>query len=182
MSFNVFRNPLRASVRRTAAQSARLHPRVNCNRKFSTPPPAPEAKAASNTGLYIGLGAAVAGGLGYYLYSSNDASNALKSGVQVAKVKTNTAPTKEDYIKVGLSFYVLLWNSLLISPLRFTTGSPSSLTTPANTTVISLQMTRLLGTDRIFPDGSYGPVILRLAWHSSGTYDKDSKTGGRSVC
>jgi cytochrome c peroxidase len=29
-----------------------------------------------------------------------------------------------------------------------------------------------------YDDGSYGPVILRLAWHSSGTYDKDTKTGG----
>ncbi|KAF8070078.1 heme peroxidase [Lyophyllum atratum] len=29
-----------------------------------------------------------------------------------------------------------------------------------------------------YDDGSYAPVILRLAWHSSGTYDKDSKTGG----
>lgn len=101
MSFNAFRNPLRAGVRRTAAQPARFQLRVNCNRKFSTPPPpAPEAKASSNAGLYIGLGAVVAGGLGYYLYSSNDAVNALKSGAQVAKVKTNTAPTKEDYIKV----------------------------------------------------------------------------------
>ncbi|KAJ7495860.1 heme peroxidase [Mycena galericulata] len=27
-------------------------------------------------------------------------------------------------------------------------------------------------------DGSYGPVILRLAWHSSGTYDVESNTGG----
>lgn len=30
-------------------------------------------------------------------------------------------------------------------------------------------------------DGSFGPVLLRLAWHSSGTYDKDTKTGGRYV-
>jgi len=27
-------------------------------------------------------------------------------------------------------------------------------------------------------DGSYAPVILRLAWHSSGTYDKESGKGG----
>ncbi|KJA17542.1 hypothetical protein HYPSUDRAFT_46322 [Hypholoma sublateritium FD-334 SS-4] len=144
MSFNAFRNPLRASVRRAAAQPARFQLRVNCNRKFSTPPPppAPEAKASSNAGLYIGLGAVVAGGLGYYLYSSNDAVNALKSGAQVAKVKTNTAPTKEDYIKV--------YN----------------------------RIAELIDDAGEYDDGSYGPVILRLAWHSSGTYDKDSKTGG----
>ncbi|PPQ90636.1 hypothetical protein CVT25_006619 [Psilocybe cyanescens] len=29
-----------------------------------------------------------------------------------------------------------------------------------------------------YDDGSYGPVLLRLAWHSSGTYDKDTNTGG----
>ncbi|PAV18818.1 cytochrome C peroxidase [Pyrrhoderma noxium] len=29
-----------------------------------------------------------------------------------------------------------------------------------------------------YDDGSYGPVLVRLAWHSSGTYDKDTKTGG----
>ncbi|KAJ7187880.1 heme peroxidase [Mycena filopes] len=29
-----------------------------------------------------------------------------------------------------------------------------------------------------YDDGSYGPVLLRLAWHSSGTYDAASNTGG----
>ncbi|KAI0302677.1 cytochrome c peroxidase [Russula brevipes] len=29
-----------------------------------------------------------------------------------------------------------------------------------------------------YDDGSYGPLLLRLAWHSAGTYDKDTKTGG----
>ncbi|CAG8765107.1 17235_t:CDS:2, partial [Acaulospora colombiana] len=27
-------------------------------------------------------------------------------------------------------------------------------------------------------DGSLGPLFVRLAWHSSGTYDKHTKTGG----
>ncbi|EGO00213.1 hypothetical protein SERLA73DRAFT_180679 [Serpula lacrymans var. lacrymans S7.3] len=29
-----------------------------------------------------------------------------------------------------------------------------------------------------YDDGSFGPVILRLAWHASGTYDKSTGTGG----
>jgi len=29
-----------------------------------------------------------------------------------------------------------------------------------------------------YDDGSLGPVLVRLAWHSAGTYDKISKTGG----
>jgi cytochrome c peroxidase len=29
-----------------------------------------------------------------------------------------------------------------------------------------------------YDDGSYGPLLVRLAWHAAGTYDKDTKTGG----
>ncbi|EON96950.1 putative cytochrome c peroxidase protein [Phaeoacremonium minimum UCRPA7] len=29
-----------------------------------------------------------------------------------------------------------------------------------------------------YDDGSYGPVLLRLAWHCSGTFDKETGTGG----
>ncbi|KAI9884585.1 MAG: heme peroxidase [Watsoniomyces obsoletus] len=36
---------------------------------------------------------------------------------------------------------------------------------------------RLIEYDE-YDDGSYGPVLLRLAWHCSGTYDKETGTGG----
>lgn len=29
-----------------------------------------------------------------------------------------------------------------------------------------------------YDDGSAGPVLVRLAWHASGTYDKNTGTGG----
>lgn len=29
-----------------------------------------------------------------------------------------------------------------------------------------------------YEDGSYGPVVLRLGWHASGTYDAETGTGG----
>ncbi len=35
-----------------------------------------------------------------------------------------------------------------------------------------------LEEDDSYDDGSYGPVLLRLAWHASGTYDKETGTGG----
>lgn len=35
----------------------------------------------------------------------------------------------------------------------------------------------LLDADE-YDDGSYGPVLVRLAWHASGTYDKTTNTGG----
>ncbi|KAF8149457.1 cytochrome c peroxidase [Crassisporium funariophilum] len=146
MSFSAFRNATAAPLRRAAARaSTKPQFRNTFNRKFSTPPPpGPEAKSSS-TGLYLGLGAAAAGGLAYYFYattSGKEAGTAIKSGVQVAKVKANFVPTKEDYIKV--------YNR--ISQLVEDAGE--------------------------YDDGSFGPVLLRLAWHSSGTYDKDTKTGG----
>ena len=52
------------------------------------------------------------------------------------------------------------------------------------TTMVSqrTRLTRLTDTHlTTVPDGSYGPVLLRLAWQASGTYDKESKTGGRYV-
>ncbi|RCH86202.1 heme peroxidase [Rhizopus stolonifer] len=36
----------------------------------------------------------------------------------------------------------------------------------------------LLDENSDYDDGSYGPVLVRLAWHASGTYDKETKTGG----
>ncbi|KAG0197940.1 heme peroxidase [Mortierella sp. GBA30] len=35
--------------------------------------------------------------------------------------------------------------------------------------------------DENYDDGSYGPVFLRLAWHASGTFDKNAKNGGSSL-
>ncbi|KAF2848962.1 class II peroxidase [Plenodomus tracheiphilus IPT5] len=40
------------------------------------------------------------------------------------------------------------------------------------------KIARLLEEKDDYDDGSYGPVLLRLAWHASGTYDKLTNTGG----
>ncbi|KAF7597292.1 heme peroxidase [Aspergillus hancockii] len=40
------------------------------------------------------------------------------------------------------------------------------------------EVARLLADETDYDDGSYGPVLVRLAWHASGTYDKETGTGG----
>ncbi|KAH8814736.1 heme peroxidase [Flagelloscypha sp. PMI_526] len=76
-------------------------------------------------------------------------------------------------IAAGGAFY--FYNSS-VSPLSATPFKP----TPADYQKVYNRIADLLDEagDAGYDDGSYGPVILRLAWHASGTYDKDSKTGG----
>ncbi|KIO25313.1 peroxidase [Tulasnella calospora MUT 4182] len=137
---------LRAPLRRAAVQASRSV-RASAQpaaRQYST---APAAK--SNAGLWIGLGAAVAAGGGYYLYSKDltpaeagkEAATAGKTGVAIAKNYAGFKPTKEDYQKV--------YN----------------------------RIAEIMEVDG-YDDNSYGPVLVRLAWHSSGTYDKETNTGG----
>ncbi|GES62392.1 heme peroxidase [Aspergillus terreus] len=40
------------------------------------------------------------------------------------------------------------------------------------------EIARKLADETDYDDGSYGPVLVRLAWHASGTYDKETGTGG----
>ncbi|KAL1964622.1 hypothetical protein VTN77DRAFT_6796 [Rasamsonia byssochlamydoides] len=40
------------------------------------------------------------------------------------------------------------------------------------------EIARLLVEKDDYDDGSYGPILVRLAWHASGTYDKETGTGG----
>ena len=96
-----FFNAFRASARRTAFSAPRAPFRTSF-RKFSTPPP--EAKKSNSTiWLIAGLGAVSALGGGAYLISatSGDANTAAKSAAQLAKVKANFVPTKDDYQKVS---------------------------------------------------------------------------------
>ena len=83
------------------------------SRKYSTPPPSPESpQPKSGAGRYIGVGAVVIGfGLGYYYFDSffgKETHTAVKSGIQAAKVKVNFTPSKQDYINVNQTLFLLL--------------------------------------------------------------------------
>jgi cytochrome c peroxidase len=97
---NTLASSFRSSARRAPFASARI-PRSSLRssfRKYSTEAPPPKS---SNTALYATVALALAGGLGYYAYSSSDtpATN-VKSGVQATKAALKFTPTKADYQKV----------------------------------------------------------------------------------
>lgn len=66
-------------------------------------------------------------------------------------------------------------------------GSSSTLSSKADANKIPTKedyqkvynrIAELFEKDPEYDAGSYAPVVVRLAWHTSGTYDKDSNTGG----
>ena len=59
-------------------------------------------------------------------------------------------------------------------------GTQTSISTPTQKDYQAVYnaIAALLEEKDDYDDGSYGPVIVRLAWHCSGTYDKDTNTGG----
>jgi catalase (peroxidase I) len=44
--------------------------------------------------------------------------------------------------------------------------------------VVRKDITAALDSNPKYDDGSYGPVLVRLAWHAAGTYDVSNKSGG----
>ena len=96
MFLSLFRAPLRQAALTGARSLPKAQFRASFRNYSTTPPPA----AKSNKSIWIGLGAvAGVGGLAFYFYENE--RNAVKSGIQVAKVKANFVPTKDDYQKVG---------------------------------------------------------------------------------
>lgn len=132
---NTLTSSFRSSVRRVPLASARV-PRASLRssfRKYSTEAPPPKS---SNTALYATLALALAGGLGYYAYTSTDtAATNVKSGVQATKAALKFTPTKADYQKVTRETptYIGSWNADLA--LRCTIKLPKRSMTPASTMV-----------------------------------------------
>jgi hypothetical protein len=128
---NPFVHSFRASARRAPLVSPRI-PKAHFRssfRRFSTEAPPPKS---SNVGLYATIGLALAGGIGYYVYSSSDtAATTVKSGAQSAKSALKFTPTKADYQKVT-DFVILPYIARgSNSTLRCTTGLPTRSMTPA---------------------------------------------------
>lgn len=57
-------------------------------------------------------------------------------------------------------------------------GSSIKAPTAADYAAVRKSIADLLDSNENYDDGSYGPLLVRLAWHTSGTFDKTTGTGG----
>ncbi|CDO76660.1 hypothetical protein BN946_scf184695.g1 [Trametes cinnabarina] len=144
---------LRASVRRVgavapAARASRTGLRNPAFRRFSTEAPQ-TPKKTSNTVLFGALGVAAVGGVAFWVYASNSDSAREAGSAVRSGVQSAKAATNFTPSKED---YQKVYNR--IAEIMETAA------------------------DKGYDDGSYGPIFLRLAWHASGTYDKETNTGG----
>ncbi|CCL98714.1 uncharacterized protein FIBRA_00718 [Fibroporia radiculosa] len=103
----------------------------------------------SNTALFAGLGAAAVGGIAFLVYTSS--SDSAKEAGTALKSGAQAARVAANFVPTKED-YQKVYNRIA--------------------EVMDEAM------DKGYDDGSYGPVLLRLAWHASGTYDKETGTGG----
>ncbi|KAF9950846.1 heme peroxidase [Mortierella alpina] len=82
----------------------------------------------------------------------------------------------------GYHYYVQNEGSTLpkIASAKSAGAGASKATEPLDYQKVYNAIAELLEDDN-YDDGSYGPVFLRLAWHASGTFDKNAKNGGSNA-
>ncbi|KAI1911663.1 heme peroxidase [Ophidiomyces ophidiicola] len=132
---------------------------------------------------------------------STPATSSVKSSVTRSSVRFSTpnyafrASSRRGYsssTEGGKSSSGMIWGIAAVAvggagAYYYLTGD--HLSSSAKTTVITNptkqdyqkvydEIARLLIEKDEYDDGSYGPVLVRLAWHASGTYDTETKTGG----
>lgn len=156
--------PLRAPLARNVNTFARPSFARSGVRHYSSPtpgsPPPPPSSANKSTSkvLVTSVAIAVAAGGAFLFFSQDDKKAALGVGPDGANKlsgsKDGRAATREaNGGQVGSHSkkdYQQVYNAIASE----------------------------LESNPDYDDGSFGPVLIRLAWHASGTYDKQSNTGG----
>ncbi|KAL8773145.1 MAG: hypothetical protein Q9209_001821 [Squamulea sp. 1 TL-2023] len=98
----------------------------------------------------------------------------------------NGASSRAPYVIGALALagagggYFYLNNGSLLQSKEGSSGETRGTFTPTKDDYQKVynHIAALLEEKDDYDDGSYGPVLVRLAWHCSGTYDKLTNTGG----
>ncbi|OCT46764.1 Cytochrome c peroxidase, mitochondrial [Cladophialophora carrionii] len=142
---------LRLAARPSRATAAKQFFRQSSRRHYSS---SHEAPKSSNTGaIYGGVAAAAALAGGYYYFTTTGQERkkaGIPEGVPEVHLKKGSADQSVGIFTPTAEDYQKVYNAIA----------------------------KALWEKDDYDDGSYGPVLLRLAWHASGTYDAATGTGG----
>ena len=139
---------------RQASHAAPLPRRLPAVRPYSTSPAGGTSGGSKVSGTNVVAAAAIllAGGAGFYFYGQDAKKDLLDVGAGRGATKLGGAKSKV--------------------PAEGALGSFADYQAVYNDIADALEK------DEKYDDGSFGPVLVRLAWHASGTYDKASGSGG----
>lgn len=137
-----------------ASSIVRAGPKSTFRRGYATSPQGGTSggSSVSGTNVLVAVGLLGAAGAGFYFYNQDGKKDVLGVGAGGSN-KLFGAKGRASAPKDGVgSFkdYQQVYNDIA----------------------------DLLESETDYDDGSYGPVLVRLAWHASGTYDKNEKSGG----
>jgi len=131
------------------------------------------------------IGAAAGGG--YYAYSTG-ALDSLTSGAGgVALVSLLCQSAVPDFVPCSAGILIAVGCGIIKPSPSYHHQPPTHTHTHTHThtqipvkhdyAAVRKAIEDVLDVEN-YDDGSYGPVLVRLAWHASGTYDKATGTGG----
>jgi len=144
---------LRLAARPSKANVARQFFQQSSRRHYSSAHEAPKSRT-STTVIYGSVAATAALAGGYYYFATTTG--------QEPKRATTPEAISDAHLKKGSAGQSVG----LFKP------------TPEDYQKVYNEIAKQLWEKDDYDDGSYGPVLLRLAWHQSGTYDAATGTGG----
>lgn len=144
-----------ASLRYSSRAPAASQFFANARQRYSSK--ASSSTSTSSSKYYYAAGAGIIAFSGGYIFANSRSDNLVK-----ATVKEQLDKVPEAHLKKGSG------------------GQAVGIFTPTaeDYQKVYNAIAKQLWEKDDYDDGSYGPVILRLAWHASGTYDAESGTGG----
>lgn len=102
---------------------------------------------------------------------------ALKDAMCVPRVATCVLGHPPSPLKVTASSIIPHCRTAYRPACPLSTLYPQT-SKPGDYDAVRKSISAAMESNPDYDDGSYGPLLVRLAWHASGTYDKASGSGG----
>lgn len=161
---------------RNKTNQARIIRRNFCEAKpnnASVPPPPPPPESSGGSGAWLLILGILGGGAFYF---REDIQKQL--GMDSSKETVKPDPVKAVEKVKEVAPEVKQPPVAKVEAIQSSTPKATVVAAgPVDYSAVREAIVEILEDDN-YDDGSYGPVFVRLAWHSAGTYNKKTKTGG----